>query len=267
MTFLSGEKKLDLPSWTTDWSITEGSDETLGRPMDEDDLNCSARGFLQFSDNLEILIAQGSILDTVDFVSKSPLVEVFYRDYTSSGARIRGHAGGVAEAIASWRAYVYNVTANPYATTAGRVEAFCRTIIANRLMGLPSELDLEFVNWMIRYIGDNERTSSDVAPSDKGRLGQWSDTVMMRLYRHAFVITRAGYLGLAPLSTRKGDVVVAFAGSFMPFLLRQKNTVLAIPCADGALRLSETYEFIGPTYIHNIIKGTPEAGDKEFHIL
>jgi ankyrin repeat protein len=70
-----------------------------------------------------------------------------------------------------------------------------------------------------------------------------------RLFR-----TAKGYLGLAPRSTQPGDQVWLLAGARVPFILRRGED-------DG----SDTYRFIGETYLHGVMHGEAVEGkENEF---
>jgi hypothetical protein len=56
-----------------------------------------------------------------------------------------------------------------------------------------------------------------------------------------FLITRNGYLGLAPNTSKKGDIIAVLFGCTTPMVLR--------PTAD------KRYEVVGEAYVHGFMEG------------
>jgi hypothetical protein len=82
------------------------------------------------------------------------------------------------------------------------------------------------------------------------------------LQAQRLIITERGYLGLAPPDTAVGDVVVAFGGPGVPFVVRDVSALaFGEPVADGAngrLVLDEIgrnlYQLLGPCYLQRIMR-------------
>ncbi|KAF2147246.1 uncharacterized protein K452DRAFT_4112 [Aplosporella prunicola CBS 121167] len=62
-----------------------------------------------------------------------------------------------------------------------------------------------------------------------------------------FFVTRKGYMGLGPRSTRPGDKICVFVGAKTPFVLRQRKNGL--------------HQAIGECYVHGIMHGESLVGD------
>jgi hypothetical protein len=67
-----------------------------------------------------------------------------------------------------------------------------------------------------------------------------------------FFVTKSGYIGTAPRSIRKGDVVALIPGVNMPMILRHKNSH------------SNAYEVLASAYIHGIMEGEIWGQAKEY---
>ncbi|KAL8838538.1 MAG: hypothetical protein Q9170_002118 [Blastenia crenularia] len=112
-----------------------------------------------------------------------------------------------------------------------RYEAFWRTVIADRLLdgtGPPGpEYGRYFQDWQAAIDSDGATNFRNAAVSHcAGR---------------SFIRSRDGRLGLAPKSTRVGDIVCLFHGGDVPFILRPFD--------------SGRYGFVGEAYIHGVMQG------------
>jgi hypothetical protein len=74
----------------------------------------------------------------------------------------------------------------------------------------------------------------------------------LSLDQRALITTRTGYLGLAPIAVRQGDVVAILLGCRCPIVLR--------PCSDGL------YQVIGECYIHGLMDGEILSQEREGHV-
>ena len=61
--------------------------------------------------------------------------------------------------------------------------------------------------------------------------------------------TRNGYLGLAPMSAKVGDIICVFAGGRVPYVIRETQ--------DGSIY----FNFIGDCYVHGMMHGEVVASE------
>ena len=76
----------------------------------------------------------------------------------------------------------------------------------------------------------------------------------MTVTRRSFIVTEDGLMGLAPGTTRVGDVVVIIAGADTPFVLRSRAGE-----GEGAGR----FALVGETYVHGVMGGEAVGSDGE----
>jgi hypothetical protein len=60
-----------------------------------------------------------------------------------------------------------------------------------------------------------------------------------------FCLTERGYLGLAPITAQQGDKISVLYGADVPVILRDSAPV----------RTGNTFELIGPAYVHGFMDG------------
>lgn len=83
--------------------------------------------------------------------------------------------------------------------------------------------------------------------AEKGDSDKFSE-LLHNASRRKFAATTSGRVGLVPLVTKEGDVVVALLGGRAPFVLRQIES-------SGSSMESECWQFIGECYIHDYMQG------------
>ncbi|KAF8959376.1 hypothetical protein BDZ97DRAFT_1837719, partial [Flammula alnicola] len=130
-------------------------------------------------------------------------------------------------AFERWERAIASRQLNPYRTASGRYSAYWRTIITNRYRGAdarrhgghtvpPSDYNMAYELWIGRrgYPEDvREATRLNLLVATfKGMAGRATT-------QRAFVITDLGFLGMAPETTRIGDMVCVFQGGEVPFVM------------------------------------------------
>ncbi|KAH8744939.1 hypothetical protein F5882DRAFT_266706, partial [Hyaloscypha sp. PMI_1271] len=76
-------------------------------------------------------------------------------------------------------------------------------------------------------------------------------TVERPLTGRKFCLTRRGYIGLAPLAARPGDMVYVLAGVRLPLILRQ----------DERHDVSPYVRLVGCSYVHGLMDGKASTLD------
>ncbi|RYP44668.1 hypothetical protein DL768_008902 [Monosporascus sp. mg162] len=180
-----------------------------------------------FSDDLRILALKGISVDTIKSVHGA---SAFDKNTVSWKRECE-----------SWRTLaIENATAYP--NREARFDAFCNTLCSGRYRdarGKPS------TNWGEAYEswirGEDESDSSE----SNGGVGRTPNDFAFRTERfragRSFIITRKGFMGLAPENARTGDMVCFFKGNLDPFILRSKSGI--------------HQEFIGETLIAGLMEG------------
>lgn len=268
--FLKGDRNLDLPSWATDWSMTTqidialgGGPATVGKYFES--------GFSRFSEDLETLVARGGIIDALELAFPSPFSDNYAHGRFTNSTVLPEHVESrraLASSIALWRPRLVQLPKNPYGSTTDRLKAFYRTPTSDRLIESTGKPDLQLIRSINNTFSHGEYASSMNALTLANRAALvWSGTVTMWLRNHAFIVTREGYLGLAPYKAQPGDLMCNFVGAPVPCLLRQKRDNSEFTNSSPE---QEGYEFIGPAYIHKMVNakgGVSLANSREFFIV
>jgi hypothetical protein len=85
--------------------------------------------------------------------------------------------------------------------------------------------------------------------------GQYYGTTLGRMVTgRSFIVTEKGLMGLAPVTTQLGDVVVVTAGANVPFILRPRVEENGGP---------EKFVFVGEAYVHGVMGGEAVLWDGE----
>ena len=74
---------------------------------------------------------------------------------------------------------------------------------------------------------------------------EYTNAVSPRAHGRSFIITKNGYMGLAPYRTRIGDVVTVLEGGAVPFVMRHQEGNM-----EGTV--PERFEFVREAYIRRI---------------
>ena len=262
------DTSLGLPSWCPDWNSKAVFISFIGlgfspypikssfQPPTEKWLFGGDREIkpkFSFSKDKEILFLHGFVVDTVDFVDgiateETPEVPVYTGDDIEIGAQAKAkRLAATKEACLRWENRAQNSKSSLYLNLeGGSEEAFCRTIIANRTHGkkeLDSKVKPIFDNWIGRE-SPSEDASNSQAEWAK-RIIDYNNSVVSRCARRTFIITTAGRFGLAPPTTKVGDMVCVVYGAEAAFILRNPEPNSAD--APGS--------FVGEAYIHGIMQG------------
>ena len=253
-------KVIDLPSWVPDLSVdtyprnplddtyaTDGGSDTWVRLTDTKPSKKSpkpCRPEPSFSEDSEVLILQGLIVDSVHISDRTPDHGFFLRSDATYMERKFKKLDPLIDTAKKWERILTRYKPDPYTASPGRRhEALWRTLIADRIrhgdqvVAAPSYLGRSFDPWMGRNGPSwkemkSRRTMSTFtyqAQEYLGAMGRWMTS-------RAFLITDRGLVGLGPASMRKGDVVCVLRGGEVPFILRPLE--------------GEYYEFVGECYVH-----------------
>ncbi|KAJ9144628.1 hypothetical protein NKR23_g5850 [Pleurostoma richardsiae] len=221
-----------------------------------------------FSEDLETMSVRGLIFDTV--TAASPAGETYNEDvYHVTDPR---HGGTVAvswgtlqaytlswKLIQKWRTFLNAnlATADPYREAkGGRDTAFWRKVVADKIRGpdarfMPIEDEvIDKAQLFFSYYRGPCTWEFWFGDAEARPLSQNYRIFMAECFRavtcRSLILTERGFMGLAPLTVRAGDVVCVIRGCDVPLVLRP------VPGEDGAL---SHYRFVGECYVHGIMYG------------
>ncbi|KAL8640213.1 MAG: hypothetical protein Q9228_002846 [Teloschistes exilis] len=201
------------------------------------------------------LVLQGVVVDQVDIIEPMPEVPIYTgTDFDEDEETLMLRHELTPLTCGRWLTIVNAHFSNHHTDlTAEREEhytAFWRTIIADRLFdgtGPPGpEFSQHFQDWQAGMV-------------TKGAIELRNAAVMHCVCRN-FILTDGGRSGLAPTTTRAGDLVCLLRGGDVPFVLRRED--MRKGC----------YRFVGEAYVHGIMQGEASerlGGDEvqEFEII
>ena len=256
---------LQVPSWCPDWNSKAVFVPFIGfgfspypttstfRPPAEKWLfggDQDRKPTFTFSKDGEIIFVHGFIVDTVDFVDgvgteETPEVLVYAGEDEDEKARSRAsRLNSTKKACLRWEKQVQNTKKKSYTELDGRYEeAFCRTISANR------NFNKTTVDWDLKpifdaWIGREILSDGPTIPAAQ-RILDYSNSVISRCAKRAFITTTKGRFGLAPQKTKKGDLVCILYSGEVAYILRTPA-----PELEGT-----PGRFVGEAYIHGIMQG------------
>ena len=147
------------------------------------------------------------------------------------------------------------LTLNSYPHHPSASAAYLRTLIAGAPMP-DSPHDLTFLYQAYLRASGFLRGSMALAcsaePNDDGVCTHWrayADNVEAVCHGRRFFVTRKGYMGLAPVSAREGDVVCILRGGKTPYVVRAER--------------KRGYRFVGECYVEGLMGGGGMGGGEE----
>lgn len=152
---------------------------------------------------------------------------------------------------------------NPYSPETAE-NVFWRALMANRNFTwdpVPDWWKIYFNVWLDR--APLPASADDLATDEKERKRLYikpdTDAAITRPHGRAFIITRRGYLGLAPRKTRAGDVMAVLRGGSVPFVLRPKQ--VERKAVDG--QREEQWEFVVESFVMGLMHGEGVGTESE----
>ena len=281
----TGSEQRQLPSWCTDWSMTSSSD--CGDLVDDYFLH---RGVPQLFNASRSLRADARIVFNHQAASSSPTsnaVLVLSGVIVDTIAHVvnRLHTPGEdfdpsSKTWTEWKRFaVQERNLNPYGSRDGRMNAFWRTLIVDRMssqerassdIGLGFESMLGINDAIVDPVDTFSATRDSMfgsreAPSNEGEnlstnLEAWVRRWNSVHFGKRIFCTERGYLGISCEHVKKGDRVTVLWGGRLPFLLRKHGSVL-LSGAKGRPSLADdtvvpTYRLIGgECYVHGLADG------------
>ncbi|CAN8105161.1 unnamed protein product [Discula destructiva] len=208
---------------------------------------------------------RGLDFDVVEYVGPNP----FMAPYT--GHVLAERMANIKAVLAKWQRDGF-----PYSTLGlEQSEAFWRALMWDRDFDgnkVPSDYVRYFEAWLDRGDVDAsyaaEKSGADMDEAELRRLfvKPFTDCCISRSHGRSFVVTKNGYIGLAPFKTRAGDKITVLQGGKVPFVLRQRIDApeqVGDIAAGQAQSAQVRCEFVGEAFVLGIMEGQAVAQARE----
>ena len=249
-----------LPSWVPDWAALPRASSLLQNHIKAPGFAATGKSVprLEFPSNGR-LHALGRIADVVQSLAvglymyreraRNPndTVPKWYTAYMGSA-----FSANIAWVLHAWGRLAD--TLSSYPTGEDVNTAYYTTLNANQQLpgeNFPSmdELYKLFHLYYVSWVTTLSRRSiiDKVEGVDRSAVTVYADTVFSATSGRRFCITKEGYMGLVPTSTKIGDSIVLLSGGLTPYVVRRRR--------------NGTWDFLGECYIHGLMNG--EVWDDE----
>ena len=234
--------ELALPSWVPDWSSMGNAAEPIQFAM----AHCSWPGQYQRSmrEGGRLLEAKGVDIDSIVDVIELRIVgneKSFWTDV-----------------MELQRVATCNTLTNMYVGNGRLVDALCRTFCMDNFRELyeppPSYLVSEKEGRFAfsKLLGGPSKSFKNDVLDDRGTQ-LYLSTVFEYAKNRSFLITKAGYIGLAPKATRPGDRVCVLLGCASPLVIR--------PVGADSIK----FQVVGEAYVDSAMSGEAFLGPLPDH--
>lgn len=197
--------------------------------------------FVRFSEDLRICAIRGASVDYVDCVYVAP-----------------GEAELMGECERWKDAAMKNATA--WSTQQARLEAFskalCRGSYRDSGGNILTECHAAYEAWIKGL--DRPDTDQTVAPGIAPVTNDFGHRVKRLCMARSFIITKKGFVGLAPGDTQVGDMICYFESCSDPFILRPIHTTSAEATSAA---------FVGDTLIVGLMEGKGLESAETCHVV
>lgn len=218
----------------------------------------------------------GLDFDTVEYVGQNPFVERYTGHVLAERMEnIRVRNAQTRDNVLVWEQAVlakWQRDGFPYGPLGlGQSEAFWRALMWDRdwdKYKVASEHGRYFEAWLGRadvdasYAAANSSAGMDEVEVRRTFVKPFTDCCISRSHGRSFVITKKGYIGLAPFRTRVGDKITVLQGGTVPFVLRERATSQERGF-DGEIRQVDSTkvrcEFVGEAFVLGIMEGQAVA--------
>ncbi|KAG6362939.1 hypothetical protein INS49_008034 [Diaporthe citri] len=208
---------------------------------------------------------RGLDFDDVEYVGPNPFVERYM------GNVLAERMENVRAVLAKWQRDGF-----PYAPLGlGQSEAFWRALMWDRDWDknkVPLEHGRYFDAWLGRadvdasYAAANSSAGMDEVEVRRTFVKPFTDCCISRSHGRSFVITKRGYIGLAPFKTCVGDKVTVLQGGTVPFVLRERAAAPGEGFDGAAGQVESTKlrcEFVGEAFVLGIMEGQAVSQARE----
>lgn len=223
---------------------------------------------------------RGLDFDAVEYVGPNPYVERYTGNVLAERMEnIRVRNSQTRDNVLVWEQAVlakWQRDGLPYdAQGLGQGEAFWRALMSDRDWDnakVPPEHGRYFDAWLGRagvdeaYAAANSSAGMDKVEVRRTFVKPFTDCCISLCHGRSFVITKRGYIGLAPFKTRVGDKITVLQGGTVPFVLRER-TLAGEEGSNGAAGRVESSkvrcEFVGEAFVLGIMEGQAVARARE----
>jgi hypothetical protein len=255
LSHLYGERKLKLPSWVPDWTATipNHPERYVNRLNSLHMYNASAGLEPDFIIMMGAgrYYAKGFLFDVIDEVFP-PLLN------SQSYAAIRAAVGLPPSDLDNsirYRPTRQTMETALYHTLAGGIEFDINAehhLFPSRMSPFSETSLSKYGKWLI-YFGASPLNDLAFWNHDVECV---SSAIRSNVYDRAFVKTRNGCIGFAPLDSKKGDFIAILAGGSVPYILVPKSDSESDTAGEGSGTASrDEFTIRGDCYIHGIMDG------------
>lgn len=229
---------------------------------------------------------RGLDYDTVEYVGPNPFMKPYTGHVMAERMEnVRARNVQTRDNVLVWEQAVrdkWQRDGLPYGTLGlGQEEALWRALMWDRDWHghrVPSERGRYFDAWLGRadvdasYALANSSAGMDEAEIRRTFVKPFTDCCVSRSHGRSFIITKRGYIGLAPFKTCVGDKITVLQGGTVPFVLRER-TGAPEESGDGAAgqvkSLQVRCEFVGEAFVLGIMEGqaVAQARDEEVRVF
>ena len=262
----SREAPQDLPSWVPDLTSTARRvefSENVHKAGTSFDGSLSDKSF---SDAEKRLILSGITFDVVQ-AECCPAIELVYPDGVNADTLLPVFREYGLDAEKFWADHLSDNS--PYGDCNGLLQAVWQTITCNEYGGQPegewSYDDREVAKskgQVYEYIVGRAPIPNHVPGFQANAKGTRRDAVTSFMWSmnemlpgRALLRTDHGFIGVGPAGLAKGDVVVVICGIRMSLILRKQSH-----------QEEQVWKFIGPAYVHGIMKGEAIQGKRRWDL-
>jgi len=255
-----------LPSWVPDWSSTLlemsflFSYGMLARLAFRADGNTSPHWRL--AENGNKILIRGKLLgrvktmgETLIFGNGNVLLRNLHMQDTGRKLAESTHWWILALVIRHWERLILRLKRYP---TGEDIRAVLhKTLIANASLDIqsgsdPTDLARLYSLYRKQYAMPLKWPDIQVE-RDLVDIQVYGQAVLNAAYGRRIFVSRDGYVGLCPYSTRRGDCVVVFHGGKTAYILREKHT-----------KASKSFKFVGEAYVHGFMDGEAFQSDSTY---
>ncbi|PVH72680.1 HET-domain-containing protein [Cadophora sp. DSE1049] len=248
------------PSWVPDWTRTGVVERkvlcarTIWAPVDSTSYKAGAdlTPNIRIGTNRNVLLVSGSRIDTISQLGMD-----------ASGITSASSDIFILREFFAKADEIINPLRNPsmiYAATGEAMdEVYWRTLIANKGMNSAEATDdYAFQYQECRRFFDTNTLDSLTSVEQLLSLNLYYGCVVSLLVTSRVCKTESGFVGLVPMGSRVGDLVVVFGGGAMPFVLRPSEEIEA------------GFRLVGGCYVHGLMRGeavpSPLWKEEEFSL-
>lgn len=230
---------------------------------------------------------RGLDFDDVEYVGPNPFVERYTGHVLAERMEnVRVRNAQTRDNVLVWEKAVlakWQRDGFPYGPLGlGQSEAFWRALMWDRDWDnnkVPLEHGRYFDAWLGRadvdasYAAANSSAGMDEVEVRRTFVKPFTDCCISRSHGRSFVITKRGYIGLAPFKTRVGDKVTVLQGGTVPFVLRERAAAAPEGSSDSVAGQVESTrlrcEFVGEAFVLGIMEGqaVAEARQEEVKVF